>query len=225
MEYYKEWLSYITEGIDLNPYIQILTETPYKILTPHRLERVLSYNIDTKKEPLGDNNLWLFRQERIENYKNQLKEEYPNEDESSIEIKQLFPFYFSHKTFSLTNLRDYAESISTHPGLHDTEIPFLVQAYREYEKKTKDQKKNMTFEKFIQTHPAVLYHPKHSTFLIPYIDGEMNVMSRLFRRYNEFSKDVNEHKTNIEADDENSKDYNEIEDKKAFTKFILEIYK
>ena len=221
-EYYKEWLAYITEGIDLNPYIdrEAITDphTPRDI----QFNRVLSYKIDTEKDIVDYpfDHLWSFRQENIEQYGKQLEEHYSNP-----ETIKLLSLYFSHRAFSLTDLRDYTKSISSHPGLHDMEIPFLIQAYKEYEEKTKNQKQDMTFEQFIQTHPAVLYHPKHSLFLLPYMNEEINVMSRLFRRYNEFSKDITEYEANIKPEEKNTKDYNEIEDKKAFTEIILETYK
>ena len=220
-EYYKEWLAYITEGIDLNPYIDRDAikdpSTPKDI----QLERVLSYKIDTEKlkgseqsqNYLYSNNLWLFRQKGIKEHREELEGDYSN-----IGNIKLLPFYFSYQTFTRTGLRDYADSIPAHPGLHDSELPFLIQAYREYESKPKDNRRDISFEEFIQTHPAVFYNSDASLFLLPHVDEERNIMSGLFRNYNEFVKCIEEDESNIKICDK-------IEDKKAFIKFMLETYK
>ena len=211
-KYYSEWLAYVMEGIDLNPYIDRDairdSDTPRDIL----LKRVLSYEIDTMKmKVVSFNNLWFFREYGIKLYREKMENNYSN-----IESLQLFPSHFSYRAFSLTDLRDYVESVPAHPNLHDSEIPFLIQAYEEYESR-EDQQEDISFSSFIQTHPAVLYRSDASLFLLPYVDEESNVMAKLFRQYNEFSKCVDEQEADTGTCDE-------IESKRAFMKFILDTY-
>lgn len=224
-EYYKEWLAYTTKGIDLNPYIDRAAITDPDTPKDMQFERVLGYKIDTEKEialnSSSSENLWLFRTKRIKRHKERLVNNHSN-----IEAIKLFPFYFSYKAFSSTELSDYARSIPVHPGLHDSEIPFLVQAYKEYEGKPEDQKQVISFEEFIQTHPAVFYNSNQSTFLLPYADQETNVMAALFRhQYNDFREDIKEYEASRQAGDEDTEIYNEIEDKRAFIEFMLKTYK
>ena len=228
-EYYKEWLAYITEGIDLNPYVDKNAiknpDTPQDI----QLKRVFSYKIDTlqvrKKEWKWDRllpkNLWIFRQQVIDKYVEELQADYSN-----IENMQLLPLYFSYQAFSLEDLRDYANSIPINTGLHDSELPFLIQAYKDYEDKLETQEQNISFEKFIKNHPAVLYNPDTSMFLLPYEDNEMNVMSKLFRQYDEFEKYVEKYKNKcIEEYEQNRQACHEVENKKAFIKLMLDTHK
>ena len=220
-EYYREWLAYATEGVDLNPYIDRSAIKDPEIARDIQLKRVLSYNVDTLQSREDDiawdfrlpENLWSFRQRPLDKYVEKLQMDYSNIG------NKLLPLYFSYQEFSLEDLRDYADSIPANPGLHDSEIPFLVQAYGEYEDKLKKQQlqKDTSFAAFMKTHPAVLYNPDNSMFLLPYTDEKINAMSRLFRRYNEFVKCVEKQKTNAEPCDE-------IEDKNAFIKLMLDTY-
>ena len=212
-EYYTEWLAYITEGIDLNPYID--REAIQDPDTPKDMQfkRVLSYEIDTMDIKAGSSdNLWLFREYSIQSYRKKLGESYLN-----IENLQLPPFHFSYRAFSLTDLRDYAQSVSAHPNLHNNDIPFLIHAYEEYENK-RNSHKDLSFASYIQTHPAVLHKPGSSVFLLPYVDNEMNVMAKLFRQYNTFSKCIDEQQANIKTCDD-------MDNKIAFKKFMLSNYK
>ena len=211
-EYYREWLAYITEGIDLNPYIDRNAIKDLDTPKDTQFNRVPSYEIDTMKGvrvgPIE--NLQLFREQSIKKYKEESKKNYP-----SVENLQLLSLHFSYLSFSSTDLQDYAESTPTHPDLHNEEIPFLIQAYEEYEDNKED---HSSFTSFIQTHPAVLYKPDSSIFLLPYTDEEINVMARLFRQYNEFSKCIDEEEANIKTCDG-------IDSKRAFVKFMLNTYK
>ena len=219
-EYYREWVAYITEGIDLNPYIDKNNMENSDALQDRQFERTFSYKIDTAPIKEGDSwdiltseNLWLFREQAIDKYIEELQMDY-----STIENRKLLPLYLSYKTFSLADLRDYANSIPANPGLHDSELPFLIQAYGEYESQPETQQQNMSFEEFIQNHPAVFYNSDVSLFLLPYVDEEKNIMSRLFRQYNQFEKCIEEHEPNTNPCDK-------IEDKKAFIKLMLGTYK
>ena len=221
-EYYREWLAYATEGVDLNPYIDRGAIKDSEISRDIQLRRVLSYNVDTLqsreestyKDIRHPKNLWFFRQRALDKYVEELQMDYSN-----IENMKLLPLYFSYQGFSLEDLRDYADSIPANPGLHDSELPFLPQAYGEYKDKLERNQlqKDTSFAAFMKTHPAVLYNPDNSMFLLPYLDEEINVMSRLFRRYNEFVKCAKKQKSNAEP-------CNEIEDKNAFIKLMLDTY-
>ena len=84
----------------------------------------------------------------------------------------------------------------------------------------------MSFDEFIQTHPAVLYSPDTSMFLLPYEDNEINVMSKLFRQYDEFEKYVEKYKnTCIKEYEKNRQACSEAEEKKAFIKLMLDTHK
>ena len=223
-EYYREWLAYIFQGIDLNPYVDRNafrdSDTPHDI----QLNRVLSYKIDTMEPNKGAlKNLWFVRGQSVRKHRRQLQ------DYSDAEILHLFPLYFSYQAFSLTDLRDYADSAQAHLGLHDREIPFLVQAYQEHKNETANQQTKIPFAKFIQTHPAVLYIPDSSLFLLPYVDKETSFMARLFRQYNEFLQHIEEYETKGEFCNEeyknNSEFCNEIEEKRVFIKLLLNAYK
>ena len=205
-EYYREWLAYVTQGIDLNPYID--RDSIKDPLTPKdiQLERVLSYKMDTEAVKIDTNdNLWSSREGGITSYINRLQTDYSN-----VENLQLSQFHFSYQIFSVIQLRELTVSIQGHSGLH-SDTPFLTQVYEEYEA----QEGEMSFARFIQTHPAVIYDSEDSLFFLPYVDNELNVMSKLFRRYNEFLKCVEEHEV---------KTCDQIEDKKAFIKLMLDIY-
>ena len=216
-EYYREWLTYITEGSDLNPYIDREAIKDPNTPKDFQFKRVLSYKIDTMEGIIGSKefgnlwNLWLFRGKGIEDHR--------QKSNHSIEILQLLPFVFSYQAFSSTDLNNYAESALTHPGLHDTEIPFLIQAYREYKTlQPEEQQKYSSFAGFIQEHPATLYKPDDSTFLLPYVDESSNIPAVLFRQHNKFLQCVKNH-------DAREKNCEDVENKRAFTKFILENYK
>ena len=220
-KYYREWLAYVTEGVDLNPYIDRDAIKDPDIPRNIQLERVVSYKIDTEQLKGSDlsmnkwfsDNLWLFRWEAIKKYKEKLWKDYAN-----IENRQLFSLHFFYRTFHLTDLRDYVDSTPMHHGLHNSELPFLIQAYREYENKQKEKGENKSFEEFIQTHPAVFYNSDESLFLIPYSDEEINVPSILFRQYDQFVKCV-------EEQENSGKPCNGIEEKQAFITFMLGNYK
>ena len=213
-EYYKEWRAYITEGIDLNPYIDREAikdpDTPKGI----RLNRVLSYKIDTRiteQKGVALNNLWLFRMRGVKDHREKI-----NRPHSRIENLELFPVVFDYRIFSSTDLTDYAESAQTHSGLHDIDIPFLTQVYREYTAGlTAEERERISFAGFIQEHPAVIYKPDDSVFLLPYVDEPSNVKAVLFRRHNEFLTCVNEH-------DAGAKNCEDVENKRAFIQFMLE---
>ena len=214
-EYYKDLRDYIFQGMDLNPYIEEdVIEDPNI-----SLERVWSYKIDTMlinealKEYSLYNRVWFFRTSGIENYKVKLQEEnYPNTDSRRRSL-----FHFSYRGFSEVDLKEYAESAAKHPGLHNSEVPFLMQAYEEYEG-GKTENHEDSFVNFIETHPAVLYRPDDSAYVLPYVDREENIAARLFRQYNEFVKCINDQKAKI-------KNCDEVEEKQAFIDFILDTYK
>ena len=218
-EYYRELQSYITEGIDLNPYIDRSAMKDPNALTDIQLKRVLSYTIDTMEGiSTGEfDNLWFSRWRGMEKHRENL-----NRPHSSIENLQLFSSVFSYQAFSQEVLKDYTESAPTHPGLHDAEIPFLIQAHKEYEVlryygPTDRRGEHLSFAGFIQKHPATLYKPADSAFLLPYTDEPSNITAVMFRQYNEFLQCVRKHDTGI-------KNCEDVENKRAFTNFILENY-
>ena len=214
-EYYREWRAYITEGIDLNPYIERSAIKDPHTLKDVQLKRVLSHKIDTM-EGVGagaSENLWLFRQAGMENHRQKLSSPH-----SSIENLKLLSSVFSYQFSSPADLKDYTESALTHPGLHDTEIPFLIQARKEYENlPSGDRQKYSSFADFIQKHPATLYKTDNSVYLLPFADDPSNIPATLFRQYNEFLQCVREHDAGV-------KNCEEPENKRAFTEFILEYY-
>ena len=210
-EYYKEWLDYVNQGLDLNPYI--VTENNIK------LERVLSYKIDTMGGMSGVysfNNLWHFRFKGFERYRDNLKEH------SKTESLSLFKKHFYYQAFSLTELKELADSIQTYPELYK-EIPFFTQAYEEYN--TKEEKGlfsligrvrgQVSFESFIKDHPAVLYDPEKKLYRVPYEDSEKNILSKLFRKYNRYSECIKKHFQEDEICDD-------LEEKQAFIRLMLE---
>lgn len=225
-EYYKEWLAYMTEGIDFNPYIDRNIIRNPDTLQDIKLKRVFPYKIDTlqvrKKtadwDGLLPENFWIFRQQVIDKYVEELRLDY-----SIIESSGVLPMYFSYESFSAEDIRDYANSIKENPGLHDNELPFLIQSYKRY---MANRQRQISFEEFIQTHPAVLYNPDTSMFLIPYMDDEINFMSKLFRQYNEFEEYVERYKEKcIEEYEKNRQVCREVEEKKAFIELMLNTHK
>ena len=209
-EYYKDWFAYATQGLDLNPYIdRHAIKGPY---TPQdiQLERVLSYKIDTT-EGMSDEtynywfkDLWHLRLRGFKEYRGFLQRNL------AVENMKFFQNYFYYQAFSLEELRELADSVQKHPGLYD-EFPFLTQVYEEY----KTKMETVSFANFIQIHPAVIYDSADTLFRFPYEDSEENVLSRLFRKYNEFSKCIEEHKAQINTCDQ-------LEEKQAFIRLMLD---
>ena len=208
IEYYQEWLSYITQGVDLNPYIDGKT-----IKSP--LERVLTYKMDTRDVSIDTyiESLWEVRRQPLENFKTGLG--------THVKSLTFMQTNFSHLAFSITELKRIAASFEKNPGLHSREIPFIVQASNAYKTKTEEEKQQLPFIKYIinhlQTHPAVLYHPEDSVYVLPYIDDEMNFPSRLFRQYNSFFKCIDGYNTD-------GKKCNNMEEKSTFIEFVLNNY-
>ncbi|MCZ0933431.1 MAG: hypothetical protein OXJ52_09825 [Oligoflexia bacterium] len=214
LEYYIDWLAYITQGIDLNPYITgAITEDPdipRDRTGQIQLNRALSYKIDTEKI-IYDKRLWSLRSQAIKTYVSMLREHYPNFEDSQLPHLELLS---SHQSFSLTELKNLVSSYQKYPDLHSSDIPFLTQAYDEW-----NVQKDNTFEQFIQKHPAVIYNSTSSTYVLPYIDNQTITLSQLFRQYNEFSNCVKEEQEETDAL------CDQKENKQAFIKLMLDTYK
>ena len=198
-EYYAEWTDYILQGLDFKPYID--KNIP--------LNRILTYKIDSTEEMTSSafNHLWDFRSYGMKEYRNFLKsfETNPSKTESS----NWFQKSFYYQAFSLKELNELANSIQKHPDLY-TEFPFLNETYKEYQ----ESNQNISFENFIKIHPAVLYDTETSLYRFPYEDSENNILSLLHRKYNNFSKCIEDYNQGNVCD--------QLEEKEAFIKLMLD---
>ena len=238
-EYYRELIDYMTQGSDIKAYIDKNTIKEIKKIDEDipldgniPLDRVLSYRIDTMEETgYGDNfkNLWRFRLVGLLNGYRYFLQESLKEDIKT-EREYLFQQNFSYQAFNLTELRKLANSIQKHPGLY-ADFPFLNEIYKEYKdqknqpviftilpswsnEELKREEDKTLFQSFIQTHPAVLYDSEKGLYRFPYEDSERNILSQLHRKYNEFSKCIEEHKQGGACD--------QLEEKQAFIKLMLD---
>ena len=211
-EYYREYTAYITEGIDLNPYIDREAikdpDTPKDI----QFERASSYQSETMEglQMFLFDNLRQFRLRPLKKYIERLNKE------SGFEINRSLPFFFSYQSLSLNELRDYADSIETHPGLHDEETPFLAQVYKDYKEQTESSGEELSFLNYIKEHPAVL--DDNARYLLPHSDDGRNMPALLFRRFNQFAECLARQESGGEICEG-------AEDKKAFKRFVLKDYK
>ena len=211
-EYYRELFDYMNQGLDLKPYIDKNIITKSKIDGDIPLDRVLSYKIDTM-EGMSDfvymsKNLWHFRLIGLKKYRGLLQENLKQDIKT--EGMNLFQQSFYYQDFSLTELRELANSIQKHPGLY-TDFPFLTQIHEEYKAQRKEGE---IFDSFIQKHPAVLYDSESGLYRFPYEDSEKNILSRLYRKYNKFLECIERHKQGNTCD--------QLEEKQAFIRLMLD---
>ena len=243
-EYYKEWMAYINEGIDLNPYIERERINPALASKDLQLPRVLSYKTDAmelqtadprKKQQQPSLNIWSIRMEGMKKHKAALRAHL------NAGNAELLPNIFSYRALSSTDIDEYAESVQARAGLHDAEIPFLIQAYKEYQtallqwEQVKSEIRSLppqeqraalslhntppysSFSSFIKQHPAILDQLHNSNFLLPFVDDPSNIMAVLFRKHNKFLKCIREYENSGE-------NCEEAENKRAFTEFMLNHY-
>ena len=203
-EYYREYLAYISEGIDLNPYIDREAIKDPDTAKDIQFERAPSYQSET----MESFHLQQFRMRPLKDYIDKLNKE------SGFEINRSLPAFFSYQSLALNELRDYVDSVEAHSGLHDDETPFLAQAYKEYKERAENPE--LSFLAYIKEHPAVLADDPR--YLIPHSDDGRNMPALLFRRFNQFAACLERQKSGGGVCER-------AEDKKAFKEFVLKEYK
>ena len=241
-QYYKEMSDYIFHGIDLNPYIDetnphythngtVKLDIPRDAKGYPILPRVLSYKIDTEiSSPLAGGG-FAGRQFPVDHVVTLLLEFSQNQDN-----RKRLQNDFRLQHIPLVELSRIAESVTRNFKLFEGRFPFLVHNYKEYQEyqdnkqagysleyafmnyKEYQDKQNageieISLEEFILRHPAVLSPTSSHVLWIPY--EEDSFISRLFQKFNEYSKCVEEHE-DISCED--------IEEKRAFIKAVLDAY-
>ena len=215
--YYKEMSDYIFNGINLNPYIDetnphynrngtVKLDIPRDDRGYPALPRVLSYKIDIQTPfPATTIGIYEGRQFSVDISKQLLLKL-----SADTNLKQKLLFHFQAQVVSSADLSRYAETWESGNGLY---TPFIAQLYREHKDKQNNTEDKISLEKFIQTHSSVLVSPANERLLIPY--EKDSFLARLFQKFHEYSKCVNQHKA-VSCED--------LEEKRIFIKAVLDVY-
>ena len=212
--YYKEMSEYVFKGIDLNPYIDgalnLQSDSiPRDLKGKPQLPRFFSYKIDTQTSGTGGKGgLYEGRQSNIDYLVTTLKPEITNE-----KIKYQFNKAFFYYILPFLDISRLAEEEIRRPGFYQDVHPFLSEAYEEYEKVQMEDK---DFIAFLKNHPALVHFNENNRILIPFSADKSSFIGKVSRRYSTYMKC-------IEADSADTPCEN-IEEKKAFTKALIDVY-
>lgn len=213
--YYKEMSEYVFKGIDLNPYIEgALNLKPDSIPRNSKgkpqLPRFLSYKIDTQTRGTGGKGgLYEGRQNNLDYLVTKLKPEIANKQKIKYQINKVFFYYVQ----PFQNINRLAREEMQSPGLYRDVHPFISEVYEEYDTA---QINGKSFIAFLKSHPALVHSTENNHVLIPFSADEGSFIGRISRRYNEYMKCIESDSADTSCED--------IEEKKAFTKALIDVY-
>lgn len=216
-KYYEEISNYIFLGLNLNPYIGKTLAKKTNIPTDEKgmanLPPVLSYKIDSETIIPFEKEMSLF-ETRWDLFNSVIQDIFQH---IVGPVKKEWNRLFKYREMSLTKLSHHIESLMENPDLYTEENElFFHQIYQEYKTYKEQNEEPVSLAKYIESHPTVVKPIRpmgESVFLIPHDSDETSFVARLFRKYNKYSKCIDEHHDNQSHCDD-------IEEKEAFIKTI-----
>ncbi len=224
-------IAYLLEGTDIDTYIDpgkwVEKSEELGRDLPRPLPRILSYQIDSgiaqhimvhMQQPVVPIDLLLRRNSFLEKL---------NTDASKIDSMSADKQAARRRKFGMLGFAVNQQFVDmlTSPHQYARAYPVLAEIYNEYESKAArgelptqtvttpsgEEEAPITVLDYLLDHPDVCVDQNKQNAVAPYVLGEESHRANLCRRFNEYSKCINEHATNFCED---------IENKKAYIRFI-----